>query len=68
MFPSDYARVIEALAILMKEQGNWTPEAAFLARHFCKAAGIRARLPQVEMVDAAIVARRNRRDDGTETA
>jgi hypothetical protein len=52
MFPSDYGRVIQALAELMKERGDWTPEVAFFARFFCKATGVRATLPDIEMVQA----------------
>lgn len=51
MYPSEYASVAQALAEAMKELNLWTPEAAFFARHFCKAAGIRAMLPAVEMVE-----------------
>lgn len=50
MYPSEYAKLIQALAELMQEQNLWTPEAAFFARYFCKASGIRATLPAVEMI------------------
>lgn len=51
MYPSEYASLIQALAELMQEQNLWTPEAAFFARYFCKAADIRATLPAVEMIE-----------------
>lgn len=54
MYPSEYANVIQALAEMMQEQNLWTPEAAFFARYFCKAAGIRAVLPVVEMVQEGV--------------
>lgn len=54
MYPSEYAKLIQALAELMQEQGLWTPEAAFFARYFCKASGIRATLPAVEMVQGDV--------------
>jgi hypothetical protein len=66
MYPSDYGRLIMALAELMKEQNAWTTEAAFFARYFCKAAGIRATLPAVQatIVD---VAPRNKDKDNDRT-
>lgn len=61
MYPSEYANAAQALAEAMQELNMWTPEAAFFARYFCKAAGIRAILPAVEMVEySADVSPRNK--------
>lgn len=54
MYPSEYANLIQALAELMQEQNLWTPEAAFFARYFCKATGMRATLPTVEMTKNSV--------------
>lgn len=54
MYPSEYVNTAQALAEAMKELDMWTPEAAFFARYFCKAAGIRALLPAVEMTEHCV--------------